>query len=136
MSDQGREAWIVRTATQLESVAFGDNEEEAWSNLALRFTVTSMETEAECIARLRARGWTCTRMVPADKWDRLVEAVRELGATTDEIVDGGSPEEGIGPTTRPTCQQCDEDVEECIVSCPGHIIREALREAGVEGKRG
>ncbi len=45
---------------------------------------------------------------------------------THEVVDGGSPEDGIPPSTRPTCDWCEEDTETC--ACMGYHLRKQADE--------
>ncbi len=59
-----------------------------------------------------------------------VAALKDLGATTDEIVDGGSPEDGMPPLTRPTCNECECDVEDCPSYCAGNKARTVLARLG------
>ena len=86
MSDQGREVWIDYDLNTGRP--------------------TGHHTGHACVNR---PGITCTRMVPAAAFDRLVEAVREIAVKAGD--------EGHG-----------EDGHQISL-----MLEEALREAGVEG---
>lgn len=79
-------------------------------------------------ATARADGLAKACLKAAEAVDRIIE---ENGyGLAEEVVDGGSPEEGVPPMTRPKCEWCNEDAEEC--TCTGKELRpipELLRDA-------
>ena len=109
MSDQGRVVWLVEGPKG--ELHRGHDAYSAWKaaySMRAYNPRGTPPTSLEEWARDRGRdGWTCTRMVPAAAFDRLVEAVRKMPCQCPIPVNA--------QTLRPLCWRC-----------------EALREAGVE----